>query len=348
MDAINPVKATVPHAKHERWGFWRFLGGAVLLGVLVYLSVVALVLLVPEQNDYALASNVKHDRLAALPGHRVVLVGGSNLAFGIDSKAIEATVGCPVVNMGMNGYFGVRFMLNEVKPELRAGDVVVLAFEWDNYFKTVDGASTDLLVVSKSNPRAFAAMTWKQRWDVATAGVSYAARQKALRLIGDGLSQVDAIIRGDINEEDARSLIYTIETFSGFTPEGDLVSHLGVDWPYDFEQGIVGHSVDPDVIPMIAEFVQAMEARDVRVVMSYTPLMRVFYDQHVPELQAVHQQLSAALQGRLPRPPQDYVFDTDQFFDTVYHLNNEGRQVRSAQLGGDIAAGNPSTCGGAS
>jgi hypothetical protein len=343
MDAMNPDTVEIKNESSGKGGFWRFLAGALLLAVLTYLTALVFVLLVPEQNDYALASNLKHDRLEALPGNRVVLVGGSNLAFGIDSPAIERAVGCPVVNMGMNGYFGVRFMLNEVRPQLREGDVVVLAFEWDNYFKTVDGASNNLLVVSKANPRAFAALTWEQRWGIAVNGVPYAARQKALRLFGDGLSAIDTLVRGDHDEE---GLIFSIETLSGFTPEGDLVSHLDVDWPLPFEQGIVSDTVDPQVIPMIAAFAREMEARGVRVVMSYTPLMRSFYDQHTAPLQAVHEQLAADLPGLVARPPQDYVFDENLFFDTVYHLNGEGREIRSALLAGDIASGNPTTCGG--
>src|SRR5690554_8180171 len=100
MEAMHSDSETLAQKPREGWSFWHLLGGVLALAVLVYLAALALVLLVPEQNDYALASNLKHDRLEALSGNRVVLVGGSNLAFGIDSKAIEAAVGCPVVNMG--------------------------------------------------------------------------------------------------------------------------------------------------------------------------------------------------------------------------------------------------------
>lgn len=347
MDAVNPDQEPIVEARREGWGFWRLLGGALLLAALLYLSALALVLLVPEQNNYALASNLKHDRLEALAGNRVVLVGGSNLAFGIDSKAIEAQVGCPVVNMGMNGYFGVRFMLSEVEPQLRSGDVVVLAFEWDNYFKSVEGTAANLLVVAKANPRAFAALSWQQRWDVAANGVPYAARQKALRLVGDALSAGDLLLRGDRDDDDEDTFIYNIETLEGFNPEGDLESHLGVDWPFEFEQAIITDTIDPEVIPMIEKFVSDMEARGVRVMISYTPLMRASYDQNGVALAAVDQRLQADLPGRLPSHPQNYVYDADLFFDTVYHLDAEGRQERSARLASDIASGNPSTCGGA-
>jgi hypothetical protein len=176
--------------------------------------------------------------------------------------------------------------------------------------------------------------------------VSYAARQKALRLVGDGLSYVDSVVRGDLDNDDSDALIYNIETLAGFSPEGDLTSHLGVDWPFEIEQGIVSDTVDPEVIPMIGAFAREMQARGVRVVMSYTSLMKTFYDQHPDPIQKAYEALSAELPGLLPRPPQDYVYDPSLFFDTVYHLNAEGRQLRTAQLAGDIVAGNPATCGG--
>src|SRR5688572_19607287 len=87
----------------------------VLLLVLVAMATMALfVLVVPEVNDYHRASVTKHQRLSALPSPKIVLAGGSNLAFGIDSQMIEKATGRKVVNMGMDGYLGARFLLAEV------------------------------------------------------------------------------------------------------------------------------------------------------------------------------------------------------------------------------------------
>ena len=42
----------------------------------------------------------KVDRLESVEGAKIVLIGDSNLVYGIDSKLIEEQLGIPVVNMG--------------------------------------------------------------------------------------------------------------------------------------------------------------------------------------------------------------------------------------------------------
>src|SRR5688500_9034323 len=65
--------------------------------------IAGVVFLVPEGNDYGLATVLKHDRLARDVPRKIVFIGGSNLAFGMDSGMVEKATGLPVVNMGMNG-----------------------------------------------------------------------------------------------------------------------------------------------------------------------------------------------------------------------------------------------------
>ena len=55
-----------------------------------------------QRDDSYLAAILEKDRLIRnTPSPKIILVGGSNLAFGIDSKAIEDSLGLHVVNMGL-------------------------------------------------------------------------------------------------------------------------------------------------------------------------------------------------------------------------------------------------------
>ena len=331
-EAAVQAKRTSPLAD-----FARFLATLAALAATAFLTLAAIVYFVPEQNDYALATVRKHERLATAPGHRLVLVGGSNLAFGIDSSVIERETDLAPVNMGMNGYFGVRYMLEEIKADLRSGDVVAIAFEWDNYFKAIEGDSTDLLMVVKANPSAFAYLTWKQRARVLLHGLPYVAQQKVLRLMRQGVAGVRGLLGGGAEAEGEYELVNQIERASGFTPEGDLVSHLGTPWPYEREQGIdlTARGIDREVIGYIQAFAREMDARGVTVVVSYTPVLREFYDRHAGVIGEVHRRLNA--DGVIaPRAPSDYVYDESVFFDTVYHLNAAGRGPRTEQLAGDV------------
>jgi hypothetical protein len=312
----------------------RLAAKCLAVAVGVYAIVALVVFCVPEGNDYGLASRKKHEWLAQDVANKIVFVGGSNLAFGMNSEIIATATGRHVVNMGMNGYFGVRFMLEEVKPELRAGDLVVIAFEYDNYFKSVDGASADLLIVGKSRPKNFAFLSWSQRVGLLEAA-PYVAQQKVTRMLrgaGHAVGGALGIAR------DQRTDIDTVETLAGFNRYGDLRSHWEVDWQKEQEDGLdlSGTPMDAEVIPLLQSFTREMRARQVDVMMSYTPVMRRFYERHRARLEELHEKLSHAAPLQVPSPPSAFVYDDKYFFDTVYHLTREGAELRSRRVLSDI------------
>src|SRR5262249_39102967 len=109
-------------------GMRRFLAEMALFSFLQAGVLVALHQLHARRADGYLAATLdKEHRLATLPGRRVVLIGGSNLAFGMDSAVVERLTGRPVVNVGLYGNFGVAFMLDEARRGLRPGDATVIA-----------------------------------------------------------------------------------------------------------------------------------------------------------------------------------------------------------------------------
>src|SRR6476661_8416978 len=85
-------------------------------------------------NDY-IAAVLEKDRLIRnTPSPKIILVGGSNLAFGVDSKLLQDSLRLPVVNMGLYAKLGLRYMLAQVKPYIRAGDIVVVVPEYDQFY----------------------------------------------------------------------------------------------------------------------------------------------------------------------------------------------------------------------
>lgn len=318
-----------------------------LLFAAVYATAFALVWFVPEGNDYGRITVSKQERLRGLDSPKIVLVGGSNMAYGIDSPMIESATGCPVVNMGINGYFGVRYMLSEVRDAIRPGDIVVVAFEYDNYFKSVDGTARDHIVVIKNYPDAVRFFTPTQQLAI-LGEMPFVAHQKALRLMRTAVVSAKEALMG-AEDEGALIDIRSIESFGAFNPQGDIVAHLGVTWPYQIEQGIFTDTVDADIVPEMAAFSAEMRAREADVMVSYSALQRSFYAQHQVMVDSLHDRVTAAAEITAPSRPTNYVFDDTMFFDTVYHLNAEGRALRTQRLIADIESqfGAHERCGGA-
>ena len=96
-----------------------------------------------NMQGYLAAFLDKEALLQITHGQRVILVGGSSVAFGYDSRVLAKRLGRPVVNMGLQGGLGIRFQLESIKPYLHEGDIIILSPEYHNIVSLL--ASGDLL-----------------------------------------------------------------------------------------------------------------------------------------------------------------------------------------------------------
>ena len=80
----------------------------------------------PGDSLYA-ASADKMKLLQTQTSPRSIFVGGSSMAFGMDSGLVASRHGFHPVNMGLHLGIGLEFMLQQVEPLVRSGDVVVVS-----------------------------------------------------------------------------------------------------------------------------------------------------------------------------------------------------------------------------
>jgi hypothetical protein len=72
---------------------------------------------------------------AAIPGRKVLFVGGSNVRFGVDAVGLSRDLRLPVVNYGLHASLGVDVIAERAAAFVKAGDVVVFAPELSHFRK---------------------------------------------------------------------------------------------------------------------------------------------------------------------------------------------------------------------
>ncbi len=310
----------------------RLLFRSLLMVALVTALVAAFVLIVPDGNDYALATLDKHERLGSIEGRKMVFVGGSNLAFGLDSEMVERELGMGVVNMGMNAFLGLRFFIDEVEPQLESGDVLVVALETVGYlqgqeFDAIDGAGLDHLAMVKARPGSMRALKSVRQWRRLMASLPYAAQAKALRLIESSLLATT----GRLPE---RHPILLIETRDGFNRWGDLVSHLDRPWELERHEGadLAGFALDERVFRHLAETRDRLATRGVELLVIPTPIPKSYYRSQEQTIELIAKRLDETVGPGLLIAPSDMVFEDHLFYDDIYHLGRSGRQQRTERL----------------
>ena len=268
--------------------------------------------------DYMAALRTKHERLSTTTSPRLVIIGGSNAAFGINSTELEQAIGMPVVNMALHASLGYRFMVNEVIHELREGDVLLVVPE-HSQFQRPEKTQDILYSALERYPSAWRYVPWNERGRVAfTYGV------KKLQVA------VQAVIDPKVRKPEP---VYRAD---GFDERGDLVSHLDQPSPgISDAQPMVGDriAVDPQFWTITDEVLKAAQARHFKVLIAWPcqarSMVKTSIDQGLVEDLKAH---DIQVVGR----PENYVYPDSLFFDSKYHLAREGRELRTQRLIDDL------------
>lgn len=101
--------------------FVKLIAAAMLFFCFAFLAVL------PQYTGNYQASMVdKVNRLESIEGAKIVLLGNSNLAFGMNSAMVEENFRMPVVNMGLHGGVGNAFNESVARLNVHEGDIYVI------------------------------------------------------------------------------------------------------------------------------------------------------------------------------------------------------------------------------
>ncbi|MBR2766405.1 MAG: hypothetical protein IKE03_10555, partial [Blautia sp.] len=284
--------------------------------------------LIPCQYNETFTGELKYkyDRLRELPGKRIILVGGSAAAFGVDSGLLEdAFEGYTAVNFGMYAALGTKVMLDLCEPHLHEGDLVILMPEQNSqtlslYFdgsaawQAFDGAFGMLRHI---RPENFGSLI--------QALPSFSLEKLRAYLSGSPI-RPDSIYRRASFDEYG-------DILDGLCTENILPALYDQSLEVSFDESLMTDSFSA----CLNRFAARAEKKGARVWYHFCPVNRLsIVDGSDPEI------FYAALQKKLTFPvsgdPRDCLMEEGWFYDTNFHLNAAGRQAFTTLLIRDIKA----------
>ena len=293
--------------------------GFLLSGFIVFTQVTPAV----YEGNYVGVIQDKIERLQSITTPKLVLVGGSNLAFGVDSAAIVNTLHMPVVNLGVQAGLGIGFITNMAKTSIHPGDIFVLSFEYELY--DVDFAPNYALmwIAVENHAHLYKLFLNENPIPVILGYLSYGAK-KILKL-----DSPDVYIPGEKATE-----VYSRNVFNLYGDviydKPDNIMHfpeLAQMPPLDFS----AINIDPVKIEIINAFISYAEERGARVFISFPSLM----DRYILDISlagAFEHSLRETIRAEFISSIQDYIMPEEYFFNTKYHLNSKGVEVRTERL----------------
>ncbi|MDR1403043.1 MAG: hypothetical protein LBJ60_04995 [Tannerellaceae bacterium] len=297
----------------------RFFKKIILLGLLFGCSILLfliILVIIPVRNDddfYLAAFHKKQEALVDKHHQKrpsVILLGGSNVAFGFNSKLIEEALHLPVINTGLHAGLGLKFMLDHTSEYLTEGDVLVIAPEYSHFFGSVAYGGGDCLVfLYHYAPR-----------------ISKYFNARQFNIIINYIKDVflNLIFPPKVETNDYKA--------SGFNEYGDYAKHWTMP-PIPYEQASPSDfkTINADFLDYYENTVAALRSRGIQVVIIPPSISETSYniieDRLTPLFSEFEKRnLAFAIS------PQASMYPDSLFFDTHYHLKYEGVLIRTNQL----------------
>lgn len=263
----------------------------------------------------------KVNRLESIDEPKIILVGNSNVAFGFRSEMIEKELNMPVVNLGLHGGLGNRFHENIAKLDINEGDIVVLCHS--SYADNNKIGDTELAVT---------ALEWnRELWKILDPCDYYEVAKSIPKYI------INAAVRkltqkGNIPGTDCYSR-------NAFNEYGDNVFADGKTDRYEFKPGDLEEyipAVGDVCINRINQFYEYVKSKGATLVIGGVPIADGEYTPGHDVYREFESKLKESVNCPVIFTCDDYYFDYDYFYDTVYHLTEEGAEIRTKKLIKDL------------
>lgn len=275
-------------------------------------------------EDYMAAIIDKHKRLDSFKQPKIILVGGSNLAFGIDSKLLEQELSKPVVNMGLHVNLGLPFILNEVKESIRDSDVIIISPE---YYLGI-GNYKLIRHTAELYPPA------KKYISMSTAEVIYGRYEMFWDDLQRDVGHLQNVILyfhnpDFVTKAESNSFIYRRTIFNEY---GDVVAHLNKKQPAKYKTNGIKYKPYDDFITDMNDFAVYVESKKAAVYFVYPPYPQSCRPEDKNHIRDFEKIISEKLTIKVISTPDDFLFPGYYFFNTSYHLNGTGRKKRTQKL----------------
>ena len=268
----------------------------------------------------------KYERLKETSGKRIVLVGGSGVAFDCDSALMDDFFpSYEIVNFGMYAGLGTKAVMDLSENYIHEGDIVILSPEqseqtFSDYFngeymwQAADGAFGMLRDLKSENFEA---------------------------ILGNfprfALEKLNYVMKGQKPQTDS---IYQKKSFNTYGDiELDTCRENILPNGYDVNQKVrfTENVVQPEFMDYMNDWAKRLEKKGAVVWYRYCPVNKLSVED-MDDLAAYDVFLRQKLDFPVIGNPENSLMEAEWFFDTNFHLNQPGKEVNTVQLIRDMKA----------
>lgn len=263
---------------------------------------------------------------------KIITIGSSNVAFGVDSILLSELTGLPACNLGVNAGMGLSYMFDSAKKFIGEGDIVVYplwSFSEGDYgyaliWLTLDGEHDMALDFMAEHPMATAQTIGSAAW------------RKIFHVSGDVLlEQVKGFLGGNMDEDIYLESSFDPETGSMTVErEAPLLSYdemVAQAWEFSAD-----HPLDDALLEYIGAYASFCREQGASFYVVFPPIVREAIVDHSPEnIQSYTDYVTSAF-GSVDVPVimnmDDALLPYDCSYNAPSHMNSKGMDTYTRVL----------------
>ena len=312
---------------------WVKLIALILVVLIPFVAVLGIAVFAPPVygQTFLGALSPKFDRLNGIKEPKVIVVGGSNVAFGLDSSLLEQHIGMPVINFGLYAALGTKVMMDLSKANINEGDIVILAPEMDEQTLSLYFNAEAALQGIESDWNMLRYIPKENYSDL--AGGIYAYTTSKIKYLHSGPPDPEGVYNRDSFNEYG-DIIYA-------RPHNTML--LGYDPTKAIE--LVPALFDQAFMDYVNEYTAYCKHQGATVYFSFPPMnaSAMAPSNDADSLLDFCCFLYESLACKVISNVNDYIIEENYFYDSNFHLNDSGAILRTSLLAHDInrARGTP-------
>ena len=304
----------------------------VFLLISMLLSMIGFVFLTPSQYtaSYYGVLPMMYENLKNTQGNKIVMIGTSNIAFGVDSELIEEELAkdgknYQVCNFGLYGAIGTKAMLDLSRDYIKEGDIVIfspelnaqalsLYFSGIEMWRGIDGHWEMLLDVASEDMKAMVGayptflgekMSYLQKEETVNTGLVYSSASFNTRCDMKNADREYNVLLGGYDSNNLISL------------DGDLYGDEFCDY--------------------VNAYYEDVKKVGAKMYFSFCPMNeKSIVDKSKEAVESFYSVISEKLDFPIISSPNTYIMESEWFYDSNFHVNEAGMTYRTIRLIEDL------------
>lgn len=245
----------------------------------------------------------------------IVLLGGSSVAFGFDSKLFSEMTNMPVINDGLHAGLGMKFILDNCTRYLIPGDILIIMIEYSNFAnKSAYGESALAELFYQNIISYFPLLSMAQ----------------IMQILENTPQIISANVISSIRSNLGRGNVDPVYRASAFNAYGDCVSHYGLqsqNLPPLWHEGEYNSKFEDYLYNKLTE----IKNKGIKVFLVAPPITKSAYNYNLDFINSVAHNMESIGYPFMINPEENAYADT-LFYDTHYHLRDVGAHINTLKL----------------